>query len=33
VSGEISRHELNGKLRGGGALVDVRSDSGNIDIK
>lgn len=32
VSGEISRHEVNGKLRGGGALVDVRTDSGHIDI-
>jgi hypothetical protein len=32
VSGEISRHEVNGKLRGGGALVDVRPDSGHIDI-
>jgi Putative adhesin len=33
VSGRISRHELNGKLRGGGALVDVRTDSGHIDIR
>jgi hypothetical protein len=32
VSGRISGHELNGKLRGGGALVDVRTDSGHIDI-
>jgi hypothetical protein len=32
VSGNISRHELNGKLRGGGAMVDVRTDSGRIDI-
>ena len=32
VSGRISQHEVNGKLRGGGALVDVRTDSGHIDI-
>lgn len=32
VSGQISRHQVNGKLRGGGALVDVRTDSGHIDI-
>jgi hypothetical protein len=32
VSGRISSHEVNGKLRGGGALVDVRTDSGHIDI-
>jgi hypothetical protein len=32
VSATISRHEMNGKLRGGGAVVDVRADSGNIDI-
>jgi len=24
---------VNGKLRGGGALVDVRTDSGPIDIR
>jgi Putative adhesin len=33
VSGTISRHEVSGKLRGGGALVDVRADSGRIDIR
>ena len=33
VSGRISRHEMNGKLRGGGALVDVRAGSGSIDIR
>jgi hypothetical protein len=33
VSGKISQHEVNGRLRGGGALVDVRSDSGNIGIR
>jgi len=32
VSGRISPHEVNGKLRGGGALVDVKTDSGQIDI-
>lgn len=32
VSGTISRHEVNGRLRGGGPLVEVRADSGNIDI-
>jgi hypothetical protein len=31
VSGTISRHEVNGRLRGGGALVGT--DSGNIDIR
>jgi hypothetical protein len=24
---------VNGRLRGGGPLVDVRADSGNIDIR
>ena len=33
VSGTISRHEVNGKLRGGGPLVDVQADSGHIDIR
>jgi putative adhesin len=33
VSGTISRHQVNGRLRGGGPLVDVRADSGNIDIR
>jgi hypothetical protein len=33
ISGKLSRHEVNGRLRGGGALVDVRTDSGNIDIR
>ncbi len=33
VSGRISPHEVNGKLRGGGALVDVSTDSGHIDIR
>jgi Putative adhesin len=33
VSGRISPHEVYGKLRGGGALVDVRTDSGHIDIR
>ena len=33
ASGTISRHDVNGKLRGGGPLVDVRGDSGHIDIR
>lgn len=33
VSGMISRHEVNGRLRGGGPLVDVSADSGNVDIR
>ena len=33
VSGTISRHDVNGKLRGGGPLVDVHADSGHIDIR
>ena len=33
VSGTASRHELNGRLRGGGPLVEVRADSGSIDIR
>ncbi len=33
VSGAISRHEVNGRLRGGGPLVDVQADSGNVDIR
>jgi len=33
VSGTISRHEVNGRIRGGGPLVDVRTDSGDINIR
>ena len=33
VSGTVSRHDLNGRLRGGGPLVDVRAGSGNVDIR
>jgi DUF4097 and DUF4098 domain-containing protein YvlB len=33
VSGTLSRHDVNGKLRGGGPLVDVQADSGHIDIR
>jgi DUF4097 and DUF4098 domain-containing protein YvlB len=33
VSGIISRHDVNGKLRGGGPLVDIQADSGHIDIR
>jgi hypothetical protein len=32
ISGRISGHEVNGRLRGGG-VVDVRTDSGNIEIR
>jgi hypothetical protein len=33
VAGPVSRKQVNGKLRGGGPVVDVRADSGNIDIR
>jgi hypothetical protein len=33
VSGTISRHRLNGKVRGGGPLVDAGAGSGNIVIR
>ena len=33
VRGAVSKHELNGMLRGGGPVVDVRADSGQIDIR
>ena len=33
VSGTISRRHVSGKLRGGGPLVDVRTDSGRISIR
>ena len=33
VSGTISHHEVNGRLRGGGPLVRVSADSGNVDIR
>ncbi|MBM3789798.1 MAG: DUF4097 domain-containing protein [Acidobacteria bacterium] len=33
VMGTISRHELRGKVRGGGNLVDVRTSSGRIVIQ
>jgi len=32
VQGTIGRHELRGKVRGGGALLDLRTGSGNIRI-
>ena len=32
ISGEISRRRVAGKVRGGGPLVDVRTDSGRISI-
>jgi DUF4097 and DUF4098 domain-containing protein YvlB len=33
VSGTISRHDVNGRLRGGGPLVDVSADSGHVTIR
>jgi hypothetical protein len=33
VRGNISQHRTEGKLRGGGPLVDVQVDSGNVDIQ
>ena len=33
ISGRQARHELNGKVRGGGPLVDVHTGSGNLRIE
>ncbi len=33
VQGKLNRHELRGKVRGGGALVEVGTGSGNIRIE
>jgi hypothetical protein len=33
ISGSVSRHHVGGKLRGGGPLIDVRTDSGRISIR
>jgi hypothetical protein len=34
VQGAVSsKHDVNGRIRGGGPLVDVRADSGHIDIR
>jgi hypothetical protein len=33
VTGTISKHEMRGKVRGGGHLIDVRSSSGSITIR
>ncbi len=33
VNGTISRHDVNGRLRGGGPLVDVSADSGHVSIR
>lgn len=33
VRGSLSKHRAEGKIRGGGPLVDVQIDSGNIDIE
>ena len=31
--GSVSRHEAEGKVRGGGALVDIQVDSGTIEVR
>jgi hypothetical protein len=33
VSGTVSRNRAEGKVRGGGSLVDIKVDSGNVDIQ
>lgn len=33
VNGTISKHRAQGKVRGGGALVDIQVDSGNVHIQ
>lgn len=33
ISSSQSQHELNGKVRGGGPLIDVHTGSGNVQIK
>lgn len=33
VRGTVSRHRAEGKVRGGGPMVDIRVDSGNIHIE
>jgi hypothetical protein len=33
VQGELSKRHVRGKIRGGGPLVDVRVDSGNVTIE
>ena len=33
VRGTVSRHDVNGRIRGGGPLVDVRADSGHIEVR
>ncbi|MBZ5578539.1 MAG: DUF4097 domain-containing protein [Acidobacteriia bacterium] len=33
ATGTVSRHGVDGKLRGGGPLVDVRVDSGSVTIR
>lgn len=33
ATGTVTRHEINGRLRGGGPLVDVRVDSGSVTVR
>lgn len=33
ISGRQERHELNGKVRGGGPLIDIRTGSGSVEIE
>jgi hypothetical protein len=33
VRGSISKHKAEGRVRGGGPLIDVHVDSGNVDIE
>ena len=32
VNGEISKHHIEGKVRGGGPMVNVKVDSGNVSV-
>lgn len=32
VNGEVSKHRVEGKIRGGGPMVNVRVDSGNVSV-
>jgi ribosomal protein S9 len=33
VTGTLSRHEMRGKVRGGGNLIEIRTSSGGITIR
>jgi hypothetical protein len=33
ATGAVSKHDVNGRIRGGGPLVDARADSGHINIR